>query len=95
MGKLSIVIPVFQNELTLRELYNDLKLKVLDRLDEYEIVFVDDGSNDNSWNIINEIKSLDSNVLAIKLTRNFGEHPAILAGLANCTGDCAITKQAI
>lgn len=94
MNKLSIIVPVFHNELTLKELYEDLKLKVLDKLDEYEIIFVDDGSEDSSWEIIKEIKKQNSNVVAIKLTRNFGEHSAILAGLSNCSGNCAVTKQA-
>ena len=94
MSKLSIVIPVYWNEMTLRDLYKDLKDKVLNQLEEYEIIFVDDCSGDNSWEIINEIKSNDAKVVAVKLSRNFGEHAAILAGLSICTGDCAVTKQA-
>ncbi len=94
MNKLSIIVPVYWNADTLKKLYDDLKKKVLDKLDDYEIVFVDDGSGDNSWEIINEIKNGDEKVVAIKLSRNFGEHSALLAGLSNCTGDCAVTKQA-
>ena len=56
MEKLSIIIPVYWNEDTLKLLYEDLKEKVLPKLPEYEIVFVDDGSGDSSWKIINEIK---------------------------------------
>lgn len=94
MSKLSIVIPVYYNADTLKLLYDDLKAKVLSELDEYEIVMVDDGSGDDSWNVINELKAVDSNIVAVKLSRNFGEHSAILAGLSVCTGDCAVTKQA-
>ena len=94
MNKLSIVIPVYYNSDTLELLYDDLKEKVLDKLEEYEIVFVDDGSGDNSWEIINKIAAMDKNVVATKLSRNFGEHAALLAGLSVCTGDCAVTKQA-
>lgn len=94
MSKLSIVIPVYYNSDTLELLYDDLKEKVLDKLEEYEIVFVDDGSGDNSWEIINKIAAMDKNVVATKLSRNFGEHAALLAGLSVCTGDCAVTKQA-
>jgi len=94
MSKLSIVIPVYYNSDTLELLYDDLKEKVLGKLEEYEIVFVDDGSGDNSWEIINKIASMDKNVVATKLSRNFGEHAALLAGLSVCTGDCAVTKQA-
>lgn len=94
MSKLSIVIPVYYNSDTLELLYDDLKEKVLGKLEEYEIVFVDDGSGDNSWEIINKIAAMDKNVIATKLSRNFGEHAALLAGLSVCTGDCAVTKQA-
>ena len=94
MSKLSIVIPVYYNSDTLELLYDDLKEKVLGKIGDYEIVFVDDGSGDNSWEIINKIAAQDKNVVATKLSRNFGEHAAILAGLSVCTGDCAVTKQA-
>ncbi|MBQ3851838.1 MAG: glycosyltransferase family 2 protein [Lachnospiraceae bacterium] len=94
MSKISIVIPVYYNSDTLRDLYEDLKNKVLGTIGEYEIVFVDDGSGDESWKIMNEIRLEDSNVKCVKLSRNFGEHAAIFAGLSVCTGDCAVTKQA-
>ena len=64
------------------------------QLEDYEIVFADDGSGDNSWEIMNKIREKDPNVKCVKLSRNFGEHAAILAGLNVCTGDCAVTKQA-
>lgn len=94
MSKLSIVVPVYFNEDTLMDLYQDLKNKVLGKLEAYELVFVDDGSEDSSWKVMNEIKALDENVRLVKLSRNFGEHAALLAGLSVCTGDCAVTKQA-
>lgn len=94
MSKLSIVIPVYFNEDTLMDLYQDLKEKILPKLEEYELVFVDDGSGDRSWQVMNEIKTLDESVHLVKLSRNFGEHAALLAGLTVSTGDCAITKQA-
>lgn len=94
MSKLSIIIPVYWNEDTLELLYDDLKKKVLGRLEDYELVFVDDGSGDHSWEIINKIKDLDDRAVCVKLSRNFGEHSALLAGFSVCTGDCAVTKQA-
>ncbi|MBO4609740.1 MAG: glycosyltransferase family 2 protein [Lachnospiraceae bacterium] len=94
MSKISIIIPVYYNSDTLRDLYEDLKAKVLEKLGEYEIVFVDDGSGDESWKIMNEIRLEDRSVRCVKLSRNFGEHAAIFAGLSVCTGDCAVTKQA-
>jgi dolichol-phosphate mannosyltransferase len=94
MSKISIVVPVYYNSDTLEMLYEDMKEKILGKLGDYEIVFVDDGSGDNSWEIMNKIAAKDKNVVCTRLSRNFGEHAAILAGLSVCTGDCAVTKQA-
>ncbi len=94
MSKISIVVPVYFNEDTLELLYEDMKNKILGQLGEYEIVFVDDGSGDSSWEVMNRIREKDENVKCVKLSKNYGEHSAILAGLSECTGDCAVTKQA-
>lgn len=94
MSKISIVVPVYYNSDTLMMLYEDMKEKILGKLGDYELVFVDDGSGDNSWDIMNRIREMDSNVKCVRLSRNFGEHAALLAGLSVCTGDCAVTKQA-
>lgn len=94
MSKISIVVPVYYNSDTLEMLYEDMKEKILGKIGDYEIVFVDDGSGDNSWEIMNNIAKKDKNVVCTRLSRNFGEHAAILAGLSVCTGDCAVTKQA-
>ena len=94
MSKISIVVPVYYNEDTLMDLYNDMAAKILNKLGEYELVFVDDGSEDSSWSVLNQIRDMDKNVRLVKLSRNFGEHAALLAGLSVCTGDCAVTKQA-
>ena len=94
MSKISIVVPVYYNSDTLMMLYEDMKEKILGKLEDYELVFVDDGSGDNSWEIMNQIKDMDGNTKCVKLSRNFGEHAALLAGLSICTGDCAVTKQA-
>ena len=94
MSKISIIIQVYYNSDTLMDLYQDMKEKILDIIGEYELVLVDDGSGDNSWEIMGQIQELDDNVRRVKLSRNFGEHAALLAGLSVCTGDCAVTKQA-
>lgn len=96
MSKISIVVPVYFNSDTLMLLYEDMKEKILGKLGDYELVFVDDGSGDNSWEIMNEIRGKEPAgvVQCVKLSRNFGEHAALLAGLSVCTGDCAVTKQA-
>jgi dolichol-phosphate mannosyltransferase len=94
LSKLSIIIPVYYSSDTLEDLYADMKAKILDKLEEVEIVMVDDGSGDNSWEIMNRLKAQDDRIVCVKLSRNFGEHAALLAGFNVCTGDCAVTKQA-
>lgn len=93
--KISIVIPVYYNEENLRPLYDDIKSKIIDVIDyEYEIVLVNDGSQDDSYYVMKELAEKDSNIKIISLSRNFGSHAAILCGLSKCTGDCAIVKAA-
>ena len=93
--KVSIVIPVYYNEKNLRPLYQDIKEKFIDKIDyEYEIVIVNDGSGDNSWQVMQELRDIDSNIHLISLSRNFGSHAAILCGLSHCTGDLAAVKAA-
>ena len=95
MKKLSIIIPVYCNELNLNPLYEDLKEKVLIRPDiSFEIIMVDDGSNDNSWAAIKDLIKKDKRIKGIKLSKNFGSHAAILCGLSNSSGDCAVIKAA-
>jgi len=94
MSKLSIIIPVYYNADTLIDCYNDLKENVLSQVNDYELIFIDDGSGDNSWEICREIAANDKKVRLIKLSRNFGSHAACYAGLAVCTGDCATIKSA-
>lgn len=94
MSKISIVVPVYYNADTLELLYEDMQKKILGQLGDYEIVFVDDGSGDESWEVMTRLRDRDTHIKCVKLSRNFGEHAALLAGLSACTGDCAVTKQA-
>lgn len=93
--KLSVVIPVYYNEDNLQPLYDDIKRKVIDVIDyDYEIVFVNDGSEDKSYEIMKQLAAEDAHIKIIRLSRNFGSHAAILCGLSKCTGDCAVIKAA-
>lgn len=93
--KVSIIIPVYYNQDNLQPLYEDLKSKFINKIDyEYEIVMVNDGSKDASYQVMKELAEDDPNIKIISLSRNFGSHAAILCGLSNCTGDCAIVKAA-
>lgn len=93
--KVSVVIPVYYNEDNLRPLYADLKEKFINKIDyEYEIVMVNDGSKDKSYEVMQELAKEDSNIKIYSLSRNFGSHAACLCGLSKSTGDCAIIKAA-
>ena len=93
--KVSIVIPVYYNEDNLRPLYADIKEKIIDKIDyDYEIVMVNDGSKDRSYEVMQELAGQDPNIKIVSLSRNFGSHAAILCGLEKCTGDCAVVKAA-
>ena len=93
--KISIVIPVYYNEDNLIPLYKDIKEKIIDKIDfKYEIVMVNDGSKDKSYEVMQELACKDSNIKIVSLSRNFGSHAAILCGLTYCTGDCAVVKAA-
>lgn len=93
--KVTIVIPVYFNENNLIPLYEDIKEKFINKIDyEYEIIMVNDGSKDRSYEVMKELADIDSNIKIISLSRNFGSHAACLCGLTNATGDCAIIKAA-
>ena len=89
MDKISIVIPVYFNEDSLEETYRGIVDNVSKSRQEfdYEIVFVDDGSGDNSYNVMKGIAGRDSKVKLVRLSRNFGSYVAILAGLKYADGD--------
>lgn len=93
--KLSIVVPVYFNEENLPVLYDDIKEKIIDKIDyDYEIVMVNDGSKDKSYDVIMELSKKDKNIVPVSLSRNFGSHAAILCGLSYATGDCIAVKAA-
>jgi undecaprenyl-phosphate 4-deoxy-4-formamido-L-arabinose transferase len=92
--KFSVVIPVFNEAESLEILYGRLS-KVMQGLKApYELIFVDDGSIDRSFQILESIRQKDKRVKVIRLTRNFGQHPAIMAGFSVCRGEIIITIDA-
>lgn len=96
MSLISIVIPCYFNELNLLKTYSVLKSDVLDkRLDlDFEVICVDDGSKDNTLGILKQLQVIDSRIKIIKLSKNFGEFRAILAGLSFAKGDCMAVMSA-
>jgi glycosyltransferase involved in cell wall biosynthesis len=91
---LSIVIPVFNEENNLRLLYKRLTETMRKTKKGYEIIFVDDGSKDNSFGVLGEIRRLDNNVKVVRFTRNFGQHAALRAGFLECRGEATIFMDA-
>lgn len=96
MKKISIVIPCYFNELNLVKTYRVLKEDVLDKRQDldFEIICVDDGSKDNTLGVLKQLQILDSRIKIIKLSKNFGEFRAILAGLTHATGACMAVMSA-
>ena len=94
MHKLSIIVSVFNEEASIPMFYQELK-NTLQNVDfEYDILFVNDGSTDQSLDKIREIKQQDSQVHFINFSRNFGHEAAMLAGIDFCTGDAAVCMDA-
>ncbi len=88
---ISVIIPVYNEEENLPELYRRLKTVLEEKLQEtYEIIFVDDGSKDNSWNIIERFHKENPHLKGIKFSRNFGHHIAVTAGLDYCIGKVVV-----
>ena len=87
---LSIVIPVYNDEEVLSELHRRLNSVVPLLAEDYEIVFVDDGSCDDSWPIMCQLKESDEHIVAVKLSRNFGQQNSIAAGLSIAKGDIIV-----
>ena len=88
--QVSVVIPVFNEELVLHEFYPRLKKEAENWDKSYELLFVDDGSTDNSFELICKWKKVDSNIRVIKFTRNFGQQAAVLAGFRQSRGDIVV-----
>jgi len=90
--KISIVIPIYNEEKNISELYRRLKVILVKDFPsfDYEILYVDDGSNDDSIKYLNDICLLDSKVKVLQFSRNFGHHIAITAGLDFAEGDFVV-----
>lgn len=87
MALISIIIPSYNEEENLPALYERLKHVAETLKHTFEFIFVDDGSSDRSFQILEDIARKDSRLKVIKFSRNFGSHAACLAGLAQATGD--------
>ncbi|WP_396192608.1 glycosyltransferase family 2 protein [Flavobacterium sp.] len=91
---LSIVIPLLNEQESLPELHSWIYKVMKENNYSYEVIFIDDGSTDASWQIIEELSQKDSNVKGIKFLRNYGKSQALHAGFAKAQGDVIITMDA-
>jgi len=90
---ISIIIPCYNESGNIKNLISQVKSQIAELCKDYEIIIVDDGSTDNTREILNSYKS-DKNVNFISLSRNFGHQAALKAGLDNANGDAVITMDA-
>jgi dolichol-phosphate mannosyltransferase len=93
MARISVVAPIFREELTLHELYRRVRDALSTITQDFEIVLVSDGGGDRSWDIIRELAAMDDRVKGLMFTRNFGQHVAISAGLDVCDGDWVVVMD--
>ncbi len=93
MAKYSIVVPFHNEEETVTALYDRLK-DVMEQVgDPFELLFIDDGSRDRTYRLLEEIAAVDSRVLVIKLRRNFGQTSALAAGFDHASGDFVLAMD--
>ncbi|MFR4384376.1 MAG: glycosyltransferase family 2 protein [Phascolarctobacterium sp.] len=93
MKKISIVVPVFNEEKNLHEFHKRITAVMEQEPYDYNIIFVDDGSRDSSAVILNELSKADEHVEAYLLSRNYGHQMALTCGLDNADGDAVITMD--
>lgn len=91
---LTIIIPLLNEEESLQELYTWIVSVVKANHYTYEVIFIDDGSTDNSWQIIDQLSHENENIKGIRFQRNFGKSQALHAGFAKAQGDVIITMDA-
>jgi len=89
---ISVLIPVYNNEQTLEPLCTRIASALAGQ--EYEVLLVNDGSRDRSWEVLSRLTAANPRLKAIGLSRNFGQHPAIAAALDHATGDVVVLMDA-
>jgi undecaprenyl-phosphate 4-deoxy-4-formamido-L-arabinose transferase len=93
MVRLSVVIPVYKAEEYLGDLYSRLKAVLVNLTDDFEVILVEDCGGDRSWDIIKELSRMDQRVKGIQLSRNFGQHNALLCGIRAAQGELIVTMD--
>lgn len=91
---ISVIVPLYNEEESLPELYAWIDRVMKSKGFSYELIFVNDGSTDRSWDVIRELSEKSENVKGIKFRRNYGKSPALYCGFAAAQGDVVITMDA-
>lgn len=91
---ISVVIPLYNEEESLPELFAWIQRVMDEHQFSYEVIFIDDGSTDNSWAVIEELKRQSEHVKGIKFRRNYGKSPGLHCGFQRAQGDVVITMDA-
>ena len=91
---ISVVIPLYNEEESLPELYAWIQRVMNENGFSYEVIFVNDGSTDRSWQVIETLAAQSENTKGIKFRRNYGKSPALFCGFEKAQGDVVITMDA-
>ena len=91
---ISVVIPLYNEDESLPELYAWIERVMNEHHFSYEVIFVNDGSTDRSWEVITELSKKSEHVKGIKFRRNYGKSPALYCGFKEAEGDVVITMDA-
>ncbi|HLM33685.1 MAG TPA: glycosyltransferase family 2 protein [Gaiellaceae bacterium] len=91
--EISLVVPVYNEESTLEEVYRQAVAALESLGRPYEVILIDDGSADGTWAIVERLNDADPHVRGVRFKRNFGQHPAMHAGLVRARGDIVVTMD--
>ena len=91
---ISVVIPLYNEDESIPELYSWIERVMKENGYSFEVIFVNDGSTDNSWTVIDNLSEEHANVKGIKFRRNYGKSPALYCGFKAAEGDVVITMDA-
>ena len=91
---ISVIVPLFNEAESLPELYAWIQRVMNENKFTYEVIFINDGSTDDSWKVIQDLKAKSDNVRAIRFRRNYGKSPALFCGFERAEGDVVITMDA-
>lgn len=91
---ISVIIPLYNEDESIPELYSWIDRVMKENHFSYEVIFVNDGSTDHSWEIITELSSKHKEAKGIKFRRNYGKSPALYCGFKEAQGDVVITMDA-